>query len=199
VYAWPRAKSHEDSGTPYLIDTLRGRIVSAPGRPSTTENNYSLPFSCSLPSRIFHLLAPTRFKNSSTNSSYPISPNKDHSRSDPPSPTRFPIFFLRKFISQFRPHALCSPPYCFMVEFIQWLCSKSAHLKYLSLIWIFSPGRTTRSTVAGAPPLEEEHRSLHVLDNAPVVFSTPHSTQRSSQELIVDLRWHHTRTPGSVT
>jgi hypothetical protein len=50
---------------------------------------------------------------------------------------------------------------------------------YLSLIWIFLPGRTTRSTATGAPPLEGEHRSLHVLDNSSVIISTLYPTQQS--------------------
>jgi hypothetical protein len=169
------------------------------GRPSTTDNNSSLPFSCSLPSRSFYLFAPTRFEDSSTNSSHPISPTRITPRSDPPH--RQHVFQSSSFVSSF-PNFV--PMHYAVRRATSWLNSYNGSVSnppilYISLIWIFLPGRTTRSTATGAPPLEEEHRSLHVLDNPPVVISTLHSAQQSSQELIVDLRWHHTRTPGSVT
>ena len=102
------------------------------GRPSTTDNKDSLPFSCSLPSRSFHLFAPNEARELVCKYFLSYLPDKDHSRSDPPH--RQHVFQSSSFVSSF-PNFV---PVHYAVRraaswlIIQWFHSKSAYLQYLS-------------------------------------------------------------------
>jgi hypothetical protein len=107
-------------------------------RPSTTDNNYSLPFSCSLSSRIFHLFAPTRFENSSTNSSYPISPTRITPGVIPPN--RQHVFQSSSFVSSFPSFV---PMHYAVLRTASWLNSyngsnQNPPILNISLIWLSS-------------------------------------------------------------
>jgi hypothetical protein len=161
-----------------LIDKLRGRgkrIISAlPGDPRPQVIKILYPSRASSPLEVSICSLQRGSRTRLQILPILISPTRITPGVIPPkSPTRFPIFFLRKFISQFRSHALCSPPYCFNGSL------PNRPIFNISLIWIFSQGRTTRSTVTDAPPLEEDRQSLHVLDKSSVIILTLYSTQQS--------------------
>lgn len=120
-----------------LIDKLRGRgkrIISAlPGDPRPQVIKILYPSRAPSPLEVSICSLQRGSRTRLQILPILISPTRITPRVIPPkSPTRFPIFFLRKFISQFRSHTLCSPPYCFMIEFIQWLRSKPTYLQCLS-------------------------------------------------------------------
>ena len=179
-----RANCHEDPECAFPLSiTSRKREANnqrTSGRPSTTDNNYSLPFSCSLPSRSFHLFAPNEARELVCKYFLSYLPDKDHSRSDPP--LRQHVFQSSSFVSSF-PNFV--PVHYAVRRAASWLNSYNGSVPNppifnISLICVFLPGRTTRSTVTGAPPPEEDHQSLHVLDNSSVIISTLYSAQQSS-------------------